>query len=346
MLIDRIASDDIIDRAYEWLCKARKDYHHNNDVWQVRRWWNEKKPILQDQLVAGKYRFRAQRLIRGKERIVELWCAMDALVLKALAIVLGEILRPHLSDRVFHLAGSGGMKAAVREVAAHLDENRFMFRTDVKGYYASIDQGILYGQVAAYVQDERVLGLVGQYFARFVSDGGEYVDISQGISLGCPLSPLMGALYLKPLDDRMAAMGCFYVRFMDDWVVMAITRWRLRRAIKAVNEVMATLRVVKHRDKTFIGRIARGFDFLGYWFSDRSLSVAAKTVGRMVEKVGRLYEQGADDFRIDLYLLHWARWVRSGLGGAVQNGWQGNRRWGGVGWKRCVGHAPHPARSV
>ena len=101
---------------------------------------------------------------------------------------------------------------------------------------------------------------------------------------------------------------------MDDWVVMAITRWRLRRAIKAVNEVMATLRVVKHRDKTFIGRIARGFDFLGYWFSDRSLSVAAKTVGRMVEKVGRLYEQGADDFRIDLYLLRWARWVRSGLG--------------------------------
>ena len=109
MLIDRIASDDIIDRAYEWLCKARKDYHHNNDVWQVRRWWEEKKPILQDQLVAGKYRFRAQRLIRGKERIVELWYAMDALVLKALTIVLGEILRPHLSDRVFHLAGSGGM---------------------------------------------------------------------------------------------------------------------------------------------------------------------------------------------------------------------------------------------
>jgi len=28
----------------------------------------------------------------------------------------------------------------------------------------------------------------------------------------------MGALYLKPLDDLMAQMGCFYVRYMDDWV--------------------------------------------------------------------------------------------------------------------------------
>jgi hypothetical protein len=27
----------------------------------------------------------------------------------------------------------------------------------------------------------------------------------------------MGALYLKPLDDRMARLGRFYVRYMDDW---------------------------------------------------------------------------------------------------------------------------------
>lgn len=72
----------------------------------------------------------------------------------------------------------------------------------------------------------------------------------------------MGALYLLPLDDWMAELGCFYVRFMDDWVVLAPTRWKLRRAIRAVNEEMAALRVVQHPDKTFISRIERGFDFL------------------------------------------------------------------------------------
>ncbi|MCT7964308.1 hypothetical protein NG791_26880 [Laspinema sp. D1] len=38
------------------------------------------------------------------------------------------------------------------------------------------------------------------------------------------------------------------------------------KAIKAVNQVMADLRVEKPPDKTFIGRRSRGFDFLGYWF--------------------------------------------------------------------------------
>jgi len=34
-------------------------------------------------------------------------------------------------------------------------------------------------------------------------------------ALGCPLSPLMGALYLHQLDERMAKLGLFYTRFMD-----------------------------------------------------------------------------------------------------------------------------------
>ena len=177
----------------------------------------------------------------------------------------------------------------------------------MKGYYASINHGILYSQVADYVDDEAVLGLVGQYLARFVSDGGEYVDITQGISLGCPLSPLMGALYLKPLDDRMAELGCFYVRFMDDWVVLAPTRWRLRKAIQAVNEVMADLWVEQHPDKTFVGRIARGFDFLGYWFTTEGLGIASKTVERFAARVSQLYEQGAGENRIEDYIRRWWR---------------------------------------
>lgn len=53
--------------------------------------------------------------------------------------------------------------------------------------------------------------------------------MTQGFSLRCPLSPLMGALYLKPLDDATA--GLFYARFMDDWVILTTTRWKLRAAV-------------------------------------------------------------------------------------------------------------------
>jgi len=52
------------------------------------------------------------------------------------------------------------------------------------------------------------------------------------------------------------------------------TRWKLRAAIRLVNQTLAELHVEQHPDKTFIGRISRGFDFLGYAFTPAGLEVA------------------------------------------------------------------------
>ncbi|NEP15157.1 MAG: hypothetical protein F6K14_34295 [Symploca sp. SIO2C1] len=121
---------------------------------------------------------------------------------------------------------------------------------------------------------------------------------------------------------------------MTPWLsltVLAPSRWKLRKAIKAVNEVMADLHVEKHPDKTFIGRVSRGFEFLGYWFSPTGLQVAQKTVERMKAKVAQLYEQGASDRCIGDYLRRWVSWVRGGLSGVVLGfgavEWNGMQDW-------------------
>jgi hypothetical protein len=35
---------------------------------------------------------------------------------------------------------------------------------------------------------------------------------------------LIGAFYLKLMDNRMKKTGLFYVRFMDDWIVLSPNR--------------------------------------------------------------------------------------------------------------------------
>jgi RNA-directed DNA polymerase len=78
---------------------------------------------------------------------------------------------------------------------------------------------------------------------------------------------------------------------MDDILILAPTRWQLRGAVKMVNQRLAALGLEKHPDKTFIGRIERGFDFLGYRFSPAGLTLAKKTIANFIEKASRLYEQ-------------------------------------------------------
>ncbi|MCP4107624.1 MAG: reverse transcriptase [Desulfobacteraceae bacterium] len=322
--MENIASDVVIDQAYEWLCRRREDYSDSNDVWNLRFDWDRIKPQIQADLLAGTYILGPVELIRGEEGTVELWSSTDALVLKAAAIVMNDDLKPVISEDCYHIAGNGGTKGAVCSVAENLEGNSFVFRTDVKSFYASIDHCILFWQLQGLISDGRVLDLLWESFHRTVYDGGFYRDVNRGIPLGSPVSPLLGALFLKPLDDLMSECGLFYARFMDDWVILAPTRWRLRGAVRLVNEILDVLKLDKHPDKTFIGRISRGFDFLGYQFSSCGLvGVAVKTVERFAERVSRLYEQGADSERIGEYARRWVRWVRSGI--------EGYMNWGGMG---------------
>jgi len=131
----------------------------------------------------------------------------------------------------------------------------------------------------------------------------------------------MGALYLKPLDDAMARTGLFYCRFMDDWVILSPTQARFRRAVATVNRVLQDLKVEKHPDKTFIGRISRGFDFLGYQFEKDALGVRVrpgeKTVRRYMARVATMYAEGASAEEVAAYERRWLSWVRGGVRGLL-----------------------------
>jgi hypothetical protein len=54
--MDEVASIEVLQLAYQWLCRQRKNYPHNADVWHVRWRWEEIRPQLQERLLAGAYR--------------------------------------------------------------------------------------------------------------------------------------------------------------------------------------------------------------------------------------------------------------------------------------------------
>jgi hypothetical protein len=60
-----------------------------------------------------------------------------------------------------------------------------------------------------------------------------------------------------------------------------------------VNQTLAALSLEKHPAKTFIGRIERRFDFLGYHFSTAGMKIAAETIANFSEKASRLHGKSA-----------------------------------------------------
>ncbi len=126
------------------------------------------------------------------------------------------------------------------------------------------------------------------------------------------MSPLLGAIALLPLDQAMQRLPLFYCRYMDDWVIIAKSRWQLRHAIKVMYRILNRLGFDLHPDKTSIGRVENGFDFLGYHLKPGKLYLATSTVNHLKEILARLYEQGAAKRRIGEYVRHWSSAVKGG----------------------------------
>jgi len=57
-------------------------------------------------------------------------------------------------------------------------------------------------QLAEYIKDKFILNLLWQYLHR----------MGEGISRGCPLSPLIGAFFFSRMDARCRQDGLFYIR--------------------------------------------------------------------------------------------------------------------------------------
>ena len=168
-----------------------------------------------------------------------------------------------------------------------------------------------------YIEDRAIIGYVWQFLNRCVEWGGLYQNIRKGIPRGSSLSPLLGAFYLMELDWKMGKLDVKYFRYMDDVLILAPTRWKLRKAIRVLNQMFNELKLDKHPDKTLIGRTERGFDFLGYHFHPSRLTVASKTLKQFVERAHQLYEQEPGQTttspRLGVYVKRWVQWVHAGV---------------------------------
>ena len=110
---------------------------------------------------------------------------------------------------------------------------------------------------------------------------------------------------------------------MHDILVLAPTRWKLLRVVWAANEVLATLDLRRHPAKTFMGRVEKGFDWLGCRLAPDGLRLTARTVDNFVACLARLYEHasGRPD-RAARRGEYVRRWATAGLGHRfVCHGW-------------------------
>jgi len=204
------------------------------------------------------------------------WSPDTSGLLKHVKTVLYDQLKPYLSRRCSHIKGHGGVKLSVRYCQRLCNHFGYVARFDVRSYYSSMDHQIILYLLRQYQVTPAVISIVSKYLSL-----PDHNKSGKGMVAGGALSPLIGALYLMPLDklmeDLQATTGIRYQRYMDDYVIFAPTRHKLRKAIKQMYAVLDDLKVEVHPKKRFIGTTRRGliFRFVGEHYNSRLIRVTS-----------------------------------------------------------------------
>jgi retron-type reverse transcriptase len=158
----------------------------------------------------------------------------------------------------------------------------WVLKCDVKKFFASIDQEILFKILRKHLRDEDIIWLIQQVVVSFNTSP------SKGLPLGNLTSQLLVNVYMNEFDQYMKneLRVKYYIRYADDFVILHQDKECLFKVLgKIENFLKEKLKLLLHPDKVSIKTISSGVDFLGWvhFFDHRVLRTTTKK--RMYKKL-------------------------------------------------------------
>jgi hypothetical protein len=201
-----------------------------------------------------------------KRRTIYAPAFRDLVVQHAIYRLVYPLFNAGFIDQSFACRVGKGTHAAADYAQAALrasPDDSYLLQLDIRKFFYSIDRGILAGQIARQIKDQRFVAVMMQF--------AEYGQ-PKGIPIGNLLSQLYALIYLNPLDHfiKRELKAKRYCRYVDDFVIFG---WSRARCVDALEKITAflqsTLGLVLSRFS--LHRVARGVNFVGYrtWRSTR-----------------------------------------------------------------------------
>jgi group II intron reverse transcriptase/maturase len=209
----------------------------------------------------------------GRKRPLGIPTVRDRVVQQAAKIVLEPIFEADFKECSFGFRpkrSATDAKEAIRLTGGR--GHYFVVDADIQGFFDSIDQELLLERLSWRISDRKVLKWLRMWLQAGVMEEGEVRKTTTGTPQGGVISPLLANVYLHALDDAWERehqhLGRL-VRYADDFVVLCETREQAAEALRRVQEILASLRLTLHPEKTRLvemGLGKEGFVFLGCYF--------------------------------------------------------------------------------
>ncbi len=222
-----------------------------------------------------------------KRRLIHAPGFRDRVLHHAIMARVGPALERSLVFDTYACRKGKGALAAVRRCQHHARRHGVFVKSDIRGYFASIDHAVLRAQLTRRLKDRGVLALLDRIIESHAVTPG------RGLPIGALTSQHFANLYLADLDrfllETLRVGGM--TRYMDDIVWWRDDPVEARADLAAVRAFAADHLRLEIKPSVQIGRAEAGVMFCGFRVRPGSLGLSRRRRQRYA--AGRRRWEGA-----------------------------------------------------
>jgi group II intron reverse transcriptase/maturase len=240
----------------------------------------------------------------GKFRPLGIPAVRDRVAQEVVRRLIEPSFEPYFSECSFGFRPHRNCHQAIRALRRLRKQGyRIILDADIQSFFDNIAHALIIKLVAEKIADGNILTLIQKFLTSGVMEDG----VLKKTSLGTPpppryhkklwersgeggvLSPLLANIVLDVLDKELAAHGYVFVRYADDFLVLAKSTPEIEKARDLVRDVIeGKLKLQLAPDKTKITSFQDGFDFLGFHFSQSGVTMRTKSHEKLKDKIRSL----------------------------------------------------------
>lgn len=231
------------------------------DVQEFEKNLEENLEKIRQEVIAGKFttsKYSTKQIFEnGKHRLIYILPLKDRIVHHAINNIIEEIFVKGFIQHSYGCIKDRGPLAGSYRLRKLIMKNDYCLKTDIKKFYPTVDQQILYDEVCKKIKDVKLLKIIKDIIFSF--PGGKNCPI------GNLTSQLFGNIYLNKLDKLLKHKIKVkdYCRYCDDCVILSNSKEQLFVIQKLIHEFI-DVELKQSMSYSEVFHTKQGIDFLGY----------------------------------------------------------------------------------
>lgn len=239
----------------------------------------------------------------------------DRVLQTAIKNVLEPIIDPTFSRNSYGFRPGRSQRHAILAAKEIVSQGKeYVVDLDLSKFFDRINRDRLIQRLKKYIDDTRILRLIGRTLRCGVLENGKIMKSKTGTTQGSPLSPLLSNVVLDELDKELEKRELEFCRYADDCNIYLGSLKAAERVRKSITHfIEKKLKLMVNEEKTKVTRtmftqfLGMTILTIGVIISNKSILEARKTVKTLTPRGTNLpVEKTIEKF--NLWYRGWANY--------------------------------------